>query len=208
MQGGSCALIKVGDTCELPIIVGELPYTASGNTSELAGDYKISSGGCLGSPQRPDRVQMTSSMPSHQASRATAVTVPTVFDTVVYVVQDCNAMSESCVASDSAMPNSAETFVAYLAANETYYIVVDGNSWNTNLAGDITFKLDTYIPITAHLIAGATAVKTAAADVLVCARPERARPAMRKLTLGDSCESTFVVDALPYCKQRHLGGAV
>ena len=209
---GSCEIIKVGDTCEQPLVVGDLPYTVTGSTSDLAGDYNISSGGCLGVPTATGSGSsdvVYAFTPSAEGNYV--FTVPTVFDVVVYIVKDCSAMSESCVAySDSALPNSAETFVAYLAANETYYIVLDGNSWNTNLAGDFTLKISAYVPDNctpdcAGLACGDDGcggycglcdTGTFCEDNQCVGSP-----------LGDSCESAFAVEELPYYASGDTSGA-
>ena len=210
---GACELIKVGDSCEQPIVVGALPYTATGSTSELSADYNISSGGCLGVPTSTGQGAsdvVYAFTPSVEGNYS--ITVPTVFDVVVYVVTDCTQMSESCVAySDDAAPNTAETFVVYLAAGETYYIIIDGNSWNTNLAGEFTFKLTEYDPqgCTPNCSNGAACgddgcggycgicpTGTFCEDTQCVGSP-----------MGDSCESAYIVDEMPFYASGSTTGA-
>lgn len=209
---GACEIIKLGDTCEQPIVVGDLPFTAAGNTLELNADYNISSGGCAGVPTSTGQGAsdvVYAFTPTVEGNYA--VTVPTIFDVVVYIVTDCSAMADTCVAySDDAMPNTAETFVTYLAANQTYYIILDGNSWNTNLGGDFTFKLTDYdpgdcTPNCAGLpcgedgcggFCGMCATGTFCENNQCVGSP-----------LGDSCESAYNVNDLPFYASSDTTGA-
>jgi hypothetical protein len=210
---GACEVIKLGDTCEQPLVIGDLPFTATGNTLTLNADYNISSGGCPGVPTSTGQGAsdvVYAFTPTVEGNYS--ITVPTIFDVVVYIVTDCSAMVDTCVAfSDDAAPNTAETFVTYLAANQTYYIIVDGNSWNTNLGGDFTFKITEYTPdngctpICAGLpcgddgcggFCGICEAGTFCENNLCVGSP-----------LGDSCESAFNVNALPFYASNDTTGA-
>jgi len=200
---GTCEFEKPGDTCDLPVIVDTMPFTSSGDTGEQEPDYDISSGSCTAIP--PNTGKGGSDIVYTYAPATTGnylITVPTVWDLVVYVVTDCEAISDSCVGfSDDAAVNSPEELVVYLMAGETYYIILDGSAWNENLNGEYTFKIEPHVPENCDPSCGGAQCGPngcggycgACSGGLFC----EAQACVTSLQ-GDSCGTAFEVGALPF----------
>ncbi len=132
----------LGESCINPFVVTEpLTFSVDGSTDDAhnlmsfgAGDCPGISGGRGGSA--PDQVHVYA--PSADGNYR--ITVESNFDPVLYVVTDCDDISNTCLgASDAAAVGLDEVLELELMAGTSYFIVVDG--WSTS-SGDYTLIVE------------------------------------------------------------------
>ncbi len=128
-----------GLTCAEAILVTPLPFTHSGSTASSGNDYSVDACDGITSAKGggSNDVVYVFTPP------ATAIYNITVdgFDTVPYIVTDCDAIDDSClIATDDAL-TGMETLVVELQADQDYYIIVDGWNDSQNIAGAYTLEV-------------------------------------------------------------------
>ncbi|MEZ4458602.1 MAG: hypothetical protein R3E66_02520 [bacterium] len=117
---GAC-LPVTNDVCSGAIDLGAGAFT--GQISEYLSDYAPSSG-CTGRTAGNKDAAFYVTPPAGQVVTAT---VQAGFDSAIYVLRDCAAVSTSCVVGSDIAASNNET-VQWLADGSTYYVIVDTNS--------------------------------------------------------------------------------
>jgi len=126
---------KLGDQCELPYVVGALPFSVNGDTSGVAHDYAYAAGECppetggWGNGAADEAYQFTA-----PADGDYDITLTGGFDSNLYVVSDCADVGGTCLAGDEEVGSGqVETVTVTLAADQVVFIIVDG--WSGGAAG-------------------------------------------------------------------------
>ena len=133
-----------GETCEVAIPVGALPWSHTGDTAGFQDDYAYTDGACppeaggWGTPA-PDVVFVFT--PAESGWYRLSLSDKPDFDANLYVVTDCADVDNTCVAGDEDIGDDAlETVVTPLVGGETYFVIVDG--WGANAAGAYTLNVE------------------------------------------------------------------
>ena len=143
---GECVPGTAGDVCELPFIVDGVPFVAVGDTSDATADYGYSKDACPGESSAhgagsKDDVFLFSPVVSGNY----LITLTGDFDNNLYVVADCTDVDGSCLgASESATSLGVESLVLFLAAGESYFVIVDGFSSLIDFSGTYVLTVDAY----------------------------------------------------------------
>ena len=114
---GRCRLL--GDICEAPFVVGDLPFIAVGDTSNAVDNYystDLTCGG--GSHDSPDEVYSFTA----PGTASYTVTLDAAYDSSLFVVSGCSGQPE-CYGNSVA--EAPQEVLLQLEANETVFIVVD-----------------------------------------------------------------------------------
>jgi hypothetical protein len=145
-EGDECidnTLIQ-GNTCVNPFEFGAAPGSVSGDTIGASNDYNVpAEGGCegtsstlgLGSFEQVWRFEL-------QSSGVYTILLEAEFDSALYVVGDCEAMSDTCLGAKDA--NGPETVAISGQPGDVIFVIVDGYSSTTNLVG--TYDLSISAP--------------------------------------------------------------
>ena len=147
-MAGQCQPQMEGDVCEVPFVVGALPFTFDGDTSAFNDDYRMSAGNSCPGPwnfgEASDDVVFQFTAPATDTYRFSLPV--TDFDVAIWVATMCGEwweMDDVCVASrDDAWLIGGEWVDVTMNVGETVYIVVDGHSNSVNDAGTFTFQAD------------------------------------------------------------------
>jgi len=204
---GQCELIGSGDTCGLPYTVDSVPLAASGTTQFASNTFSVDSGACQKGDQSglgggsADHVYAFS--PPSDGNYEFSLDPAGGFDAALYLVTDCTDPSASCLnADDGGASGSVESFVEYLSASLTYYVVVDGYSNFSDLKGAYDLTIDVFdpgacTPNCAGKVCGDDGCSgycgtcAVTGDVCVggaCVDPDD----------GQTCAQPFVIPAIPY----------
>lgn len=197
---GSCVAQGTGDTCALPFVVDEIPFTATGNTEGAGPDYGFEDDACPGATfgsgaGSADHVYRFD--PPGDGNYE--ITLDADFTAVLYAVGDCSDVDASCLAASDKW--SAQEIVVYGLWGQSLYIIVDGDSTWSNYTGAYT------LTFTAFSKPGCTpdcAGKDCGDDGCggycgacqgadVCAVDGCVDP-----SVGDTCESAIPVGSLPF----------
>ena len=125
-------------TCPDAILIGSLPYSDVGDTTDLTDELGYGDNACPGEitgwgDGAPEQVY---GFTATAAGTYTATLTPE-FDSNLYVIGDCEDVDGSCLAADDELGNGlVETLSFYLAAGESAFIVVDG--WGASVSGAYT----------------------------------------------------------------------
>ena len=116
-----------GDSCQTPFEVGTLPYFTSNQTLLAEDFYRFGDGEC------PGWVGKGGASPEHvyrlvapQAGDYRIELLPSGFDAVLYVVDSCDDIASSCLATSDS--RSAEALELTLEAAQEVFVMVDGAS--------------------------------------------------------------------------------
>jgi len=125
---GACVVPPAGDSCAVPLTVGELPFSDGGDAGDAADDLAVGAGAC---PDVPGALgagldEVWSFTPPATATYTIAV-ASTDFDPTVYVLDEC-ALDGCVVAGDEV---GDESVTKLLEGGVPYAIVVDGASAGT-----------------------------------------------------------------------------
>ncbi len=131
-----------GNACGAAFVVGALPFTAQGDTTEALNHYAVGDGQCPGFSEKG----------RGSNDHAWSFTAPTsgdfrfdVFtddwDAALYLAADCDALAETCVAAGDSHYPWPDYLVATLGAGETVYLVIDGADNVFNDAGAYTLAV-------------------------------------------------------------------
>jgi|GEM_PF-315975 len=143
--GGTCtdpATIE-GNACATPFVVDQVPFSATGDTSDALNHYGIGDGQCPGFSEkgRGSNDQAWSFTAPADGNYRVDVFTDEDWDAAIYVATDCAALAETCVASGDGhhpLPNSA---TVSLTSGQTVFIVVDGADNIFNDAGAYTLQV-------------------------------------------------------------------
>lgn len=118
-----------GDSCDHPAGIDSVPFEASGSTKTFL-DFYADPGGCTGDETGQGGADAAWALTPAEAGSYTFTVTPidegTVFDTVLYLVTDCQAGIDTCVGgADEGGSGEPESLTATLAAGTTYYLIVD-----------------------------------------------------------------------------------
>jgi hypothetical protein len=135
-----------GDVCSEAMLVGSLPFTANGNTTDANPDYGYSSGKCPpetggwgGKAGVGAKDEAYLFIPKDTGSYE--ITLTHSFDGNLYVVTDCGDINGTCVGGDEDFGSSnAEELTLALEKGVHYYVIVDGYS-NTSSFGAGSYTL-------------------------------------------------------------------
>ncbi len=140
------APVVPGQTCDAPLVVDAVPYSATGDTTDASADYSYPAGACPGEGGSWGAASSDNAYaftPTVTGSYTISLTNADGFDSNLYVVTDCSDIGASCLgADDQICSDCTETVVLDLTAGETYFIIVDGYSNNSNVAGAYTLTVD------------------------------------------------------------------
>lgn len=133
-----------GDMCADPYVVDTLPFTGTGNTSDASNDYGFAAGDCpgvSGSRGAGSNDQAWSFVPPLDGDYLIQVPAAT-YDTALYLVTDCGDPTGACEGASDAIGLGSESLAVSLTAGATYYIIVDGWSNASNVAGSYTLTVE------------------------------------------------------------------
>lgn len=115
-----------GETCINPFVVGALPYTFSGDTSDAANDFGAAFNTCPGLVSgggNNSNDEVFSFTPTANATYR--ISLATSWQSVLYVRTACTN-NAACLAGDARAFSSSADVDVTLLANVTYFIIVDG----------------------------------------------------------------------------------
>lgn len=129
-----------GESCTNPFVIGALPYTFSGDTSDAQNDYDAPLGSCPGliGGGGASNDEVFTFTPTVNGTYRFEVTSS--WQSIVYVRTACTS-NAACLGGGSKGFNPAATVDATLLANVTYFIVVDGVGQFTNVNGAYTLNV-------------------------------------------------------------------
>ena len=223
-EEGICVGIP-GDTCGAPFVIASAPASVDGDTSDASDIYAVPYDACPGETGIRGKLsndEVWSFTPT--ASGVYTIDVTAWFSVSVYVLKDCTHFVETCfieqdpgefvwwevtdeceypgdacpgIASGYTIDMSTAKLPLWLEADETVFIVIDGNSFNQNLKGPYT--LDISEPCTPQcdgkscgpdgcgLTCGECDLGLLCSDVGACETLE-----------GNTCETAFPIPSLPF----------
>ena len=155
--GGSCgecgtdqycgtqgACLPEGDRCDHAIAVEQLPFTHTGDTTGAGADYSFGTSSCPGENGARGSASsdiVYSFIPAGDGDYV--IGLDAAFDSTLYVVGDCQDIFNSCVAGLDGPAGTPEELTLALTGSTTYYVIVDGFSNSTNVAGGYTLSIAT-----------------------------------------------------------------
>jgi hypothetical protein len=120
------------------------------------------------------------------------------FDSVVYVVEDCEDIANTCIGGDDAICSVGCTEIvdATLYAGTSYYIIVDAWSNSSNITGNyaLTITLDSTGPVDCGGSCGPGEICIGGACV-------------GSQGTGDTCSDPFQVDTVPFTGSGDTSGS-
>jgi hypothetical protein len=132
-----------GQSCGTAFTLKSPPLEVSGDTLPFGSDYAFGAGECPG--ETGGWGLASSDVPYVFTPTETAtytVTLNAEFDSVLYVVTDCNNTASSCLgANDLVGAGVAESLVLEMNEGVPHYMIVDGYSNTNNLGGAYTLSL-------------------------------------------------------------------
>jgi hypothetical protein len=144
-SGNGVTCLLTGDTCTSPFVVGALPFTANGDTSNSTANYQVGSNQCpgvsysFGASGKDDAYEFTPN-----SSGKYVITLTATWDSGLYVVTDCGNVAGSCLGASEVSPSSQpEKLTLDATAGTKYYIIVDAYS---SASGTYTLTVDATPP--------------------------------------------------------------
>ena len=210
--GGICtgAVLKTGDTCDAPIVIGEVPYTHTSDSTLFADSYD-SGLGCeleeaVGGGKLDVVYQLTPDVTGlYTLQLPGSVTAPT----VIYVVTDCSDTGGSCVgySGDLASIFADGTWEVSLEAGTTYFIILDGL-----YDGDEgPYQFDIGAPCESSCdgkVCGDDGCGGSCGDCAEGSACTATGQCVEEGSIpGNTCDNAFVVDALPFEKAGDTAAA-
>jgi hypothetical protein len=198
-----------GDTCLAPFIVHHLPYSLSSDTTLAGNDYRFVDDVCPGAAtgsgyESGDEVFAF----TPEQSGVYTIWVKGYFNPVVYIVTDCKDIDTSCQAGrDRGMgPAHPEEIAIEMAADTTYYIIVDGAHKNVALEGAYTLTIsEPCLPdCSGGRECGEDGCGFTCGECLPGAYCDEAGFCQPYDDLGDSCHNPFVIPDAPYSDEADL----
>ena len=130
----TCAPPKEGELCATAFVIGDLPFEASGDTSEWLDDLHYPAGACPPETSgwgkgAPDHVYALTAVESGTYH----ITLTAEYDSNLYVLASCEDPATSCLAGDEEVGIGAVEMVTIaLTEGQKVFVVVDG--WATPIA--------------------------------------------------------------------------
>ncbi len=129
-EAGACVVLPVGegDTCTTPFLVGDLPFTVNGDTSDAQPDYGYGPNGCPGETSAwgegsKDEIWQL----DPPASGTYKIDLTAQYDSNLYIVTDCGDVDGTCLAADEKICTGClETVTVDLELGTPYFVVIDG----------------------------------------------------------------------------------
>ena len=141
VDGGGVCVDPKGDSCADAITVTALPYSDTGDTTGFASDY--SGAGCGPFYDGSGSSDVVYAYAAEANGEVTVKLSQTDFDSALYVLSDCD--NEVCLDFDDGVGVGAPESVTFSASQgATYYIVVDGFDFESNVAG--AYQLEVELP--------------------------------------------------------------
>jgi len=141
---GQCAAAALGENCANPIVVGGLPYTYSGDTTNATNDYAYGDNACPGeSTGWGDGSNEQVFLFTPTISGTVTFTLNPEYDSTFYIVTDCGNIDGSCLGGvDELVTADAEVIQLTVDANVPLYIFVDGYSNFSNYSGAYVLSIE------------------------------------------------------------------
>ena len=131
-----------GKVCSAPMIIGKLPYSFSGDTSDSTSDYEYSNGECP--PESGGwggDVKDEAFFLSAPESGNYRFTLTGAFDSNLYIVEDCGSIDSSCVAADEQVcTGCVEEVTVALSRGQGVFVIVD--AWGGGQEGPYTLTVE------------------------------------------------------------------
>jgi len=123
-----CITPALGDHCSNPFAVPSVPYTNSSSNTLATPFYRFTDKAqCPGAkftPTSSGRDEVYAFTPTVTATYT--VTMTPTYDSVLYIVTDCESIATSClVGADDSTSSGPETVTTTLEAGTTYFIIAD-----------------------------------------------------------------------------------
>jgi len=189
-----------GDTCDNPVLVNDMPFSYTGDTSLASTNdsYEYGDGACEGETYGSGDSQKDNAIlfiPA--ASGPYTITLDADFDSALYLVTDCADVDGSCIGAHET--SGEEELLVSLDGGTNYYIIVDGygSSFST-YEGTYTLTIDTCITTCVSDGAvcgddgcGGTCGDCGANENCIAGLCEAQGP-------GDTCDDPIMVDGMPF----------
>ncbi|MGB0589336.1 MAG: hypothetical protein ACPGU1_06620 [Myxococcota bacterium] len=130
-----------GNTCVNPFEFGSAPGTVTGDSTYASNDYNVPlEGGCEGTSSTLGKGSFEQVWRFElQSVGVYTVSLTAEYDSALYIVGDCDAMSETCFgAKDS---TGTEIVTVSGQPGEVIYIIVDGYSSTVNMVGPYVLSI-------------------------------------------------------------------
>ena len=174
----------VGNVCENPAVIDAVPFQQLGDTTQGTADFQVAGDQCEGmsSAKGDASTDHVFEFTPDAGDLYKIAIVDNGFDAALYVGTDCADVGGTCLAGTDT--GGGEELYLTLEADTTYYIVVDGYSTSTNLAGEYTLTVDVCVP---QCEIGACGDDGCGGDCGDCVDPEFC--ASNVCVAGDTCEN-------------------
>ena len=211
-SNGHCLVPSPGDHCVNPIKVQALPYHSNNNTASFANHYSMPLNACPGvdGPSGgKSRDLIYQFDPPTTGNYQISLEADTGFDTVLYIVEDCESVATSCVAGKN-VSGGVETVVLWLDSDRSYFIVVDGFPNDKATAGKYWLDVLNFVnPGCDAECAGKSCGPDGCGGQ--CGQCDFGTScisgACQPPAPGDTCAAPYVVDQIPYAAQGDTSGA-
>ena len=211
---GTCSAEGTGESCLQPFVIPSLPFEATGDTTGASKLYAFGMGACPGADGAAgdgssDHVYMFTPLKSGNVE----FVLDSDFDSAIYLVSDCGAIDATCIqGAEEGGTWLDETMVAYLAAGETYFLIVDGYANFTNIDGGYTLTVKPYTnPGCAPACAGKTCGPDGCGGMCgICTNPGHVCTGVGTCApagTGESCQMPFEVKTVPFSASADTTGA-
>lgn len=128
-----------GNSCTTPFVVGPLPFTVEGDTSEARDESLLDEGQCSGlTAKGMGSADQVWRFTAEEAGDYHVEVTPDGWDAILYVLEDCADPVATCLGADDGQLSEAVTLT--LGAGQTVFIVIDGEDNILNDAGP--YRLD------------------------------------------------------------------
>jgi len=131
-----------GNACGNPFFIDEAPVTVEGDTSDASPALFYGDDACPGDSSGNGESSNDEVWEFVAPVEGTYTAYLSGFDTALYVVSDCDKIDLTCLgASETEMSDGTEEVSFPATAGESYFIIVDGWSNSSNVAGEYTLEI-------------------------------------------------------------------
>ena len=132
--GGACQQEGNGEACGGPLVIDQLPFSASGETLTAQSDVWLASGQCSTQGEAGAAAADVVYAFSPAASGSYEIHVTMEYSGFAYLVTECGTEATGCIAVGSSY-GGLSILDANLTAGEVYYLVIDGDTALPDHAG-------------------------------------------------------------------------
>ena len=213
-----------GDTCGTPFLLGDAPTTVDGDTSDASSVYGVPYDACPGETilrGATSRDEVWAFTPKESA--VYTFTVDAQFVATFYVLTDCTNFVQDCFIEQDPGPlvwwkveeqcadaaeachgigtgvgvnQSIASQAVAVEAEETYYIVVDGTSFNQDFSGAYTPSVSEPCTLNEDKVCGTDGCGLTCGECdlgLLCDDEGQCNPLD-----GNTCETAFPISSVPF----------